>query len=144
MSVVLQTSIDIQATTDEVWEVLADFPAYGQWSNFNAIEGAAEQGTRIRVRMPGMSFRPTLTVVAPGRELEWAAKILTPRLFYGRHNFAIAPHTDGTTRVTNTEIFTGVLVLPAQPFFRHGAGADSGYDAFNSALKKRVEDNQRR
>nr|WP_175494401.1 SRPBCC family protein [Herbiconiux ginsengi] len=42
MSIVFTTTIDIAATPDEVWEVLSDFPAYGEWSNFSRVDGTPE------------------------------------------------------------------------------------------------------
>lgn len=138
MSVNLTSTISIDAGTDEVWAVLADFPSYGEWSNFTSITGAAVQGTKISIRMPGMSFHPTLTVVKPESELQWAAKIMTKRLFYGQHSFGLSTNPDGTTLVTNHEMFSGVTVAPFKRLFESNQKS-SGYTAFNEALKERVE-----
>ena len=138
MSIVLATTIDIAATPEQVWQVLTDFPSYGEWSNFSRVEGTAELGTRLKIRMPGLWFRPTITAATPDQELEWSATIGSERIFLGAHHFTLVRTDDGTTRLENTETFSGVLTTPFERFFatQH---TDSGYAAFNRALKARVE-----
>ena len=46
MSIVIATEIDIDATPDQVWEVLADFLSYGEWSNFSKVDGEPRLGGR--------------------------------------------------------------------------------------------------
>ncbi|MFD1275931.1 SRPBCC family protein [Streptomyces kaempferi] len=74
MDAVLTAVIDIDATPEAVWDVLTDFAAYGEWSTFTSAEGTAHVGSRLTMRMPGMTFRPTVTVATPGQELRWAAR----------------------------------------------------------------------
>ena len=59
MSYVINTGIDINAGKDAVWAVLVDFARYGEWSNFSRAEGTARVGSRLTMRMPGFSFKPT-------------------------------------------------------------------------------------
>jgi uncharacterized protein YndB with AHSA1/START domain len=110
MSIVIATSIDINATPNEVWEVLTDLPAYGAWSNFSKVEGVAQVGERLSMRMPGMSFKSTVTVATPNSELEWAAQIFSVRIFDGRHTFVLTGNPDGTTHLANVETFSGARV----------------------------------
>ncbi|MFP7834555.1 SRPBCC family protein [Marisediminicola sp. LYQ134] len=138
MSIVLATTIDIAATPEEVWEVLSDFSGYGEWSNFSRIDGEPELGSALKMRMPGFWFSSTVTAVTAGRELQWSAKILTAGLFLGEHNFTLERLAGGSTRLHNTETFSGSLTRPFEGFFakNHNEG---GYAAFNQALKRRVE-----
>ncbi|QTE30504.1 SRPBCC domain-containing protein [Pengzhenrongella sicca] len=138
MSIVLATTIDIDATPEQVWAVLADFSSYGEWSNFSRIDGIPELGDRLKIRMPGMAFRPTITAATPDRELQWSEKFGSERFFLGEHNFTLVRTDDGGTRVHNTETFSGVLTKPFERFFANNHN-DSGYAAFNRALKTRVE-----
>lgn len=69
MSYVITTGVDIDAGEEAVWSVLSDFARYGEWSNFSGVDGALQVGSRLTVRMPGFSFRPTVTVVEPGQAL---------------------------------------------------------------------------
>ncbi|MFB2585389.1 SRPBCC family protein [Herbiconiux liukaitaii] len=138
MSIVFTTTIDIDATPDEVWAVLADFSTYGEWSNFSRIDGAPQLGTKLKMRMPGFWFTSTVTSVTESRELQWSAKIATAGFFLGAHTFTLERLADGTTRLTNTETFSGALTKPFEGLFakNHNEG---GYAAFNLSLKTRVE-----
>ena len=140
MSIVIKTSIDINAPAKDVWAVLTDFPAYGQWSNFSKIDGVAQAGTKLAMKMPGMSFGSTVTAATPEQTLEWAAWIFSKNIFEGRHTFTLTRNADGSTHLDNTETFLGGLVWPLQGMFKQNEGRRAnGYDGFNQALKKRVE-----
>ncbi|KQQ03889.1 MULTISPECIES: SRPBCC domain-containing protein [unclassified Rathayibacter] len=140
MSIVLATTVDIIATPEEVWEVLSDFSAYGEWSNFSRVDGTAELGStlRMRMRMPGFWFSSTVTAVDEARELQWSATLLSAGLFLGEHSFVLSVTDDGGTRVHNTETFSGALTGPFTGLFAKNHG-DGGYAAFNQSLKRRVE-----
>ena len=140
MSIVIRTSIDIDAPAKHVWAVLTDFPAYGQWSNFSKIDGVARLGTKLAMKMPGMSFGSTVTAAAPEQKLEWAATIFSRAIFEGRHTFTLTRNPDGSTHLDNTETFLGGLIWPLQRLFKQKEGGRAtGYDGFNQALKRRVE-----
>lgn len=140
MSIVIATEIDINATPSQVWDVLADFPSYGEWSNFSSIDGVPQLGAKLAMKMPGMSFGSTVTALTPEKELEWAAKIISKAIFYGAHSFVLTTNPDGTTHLANVETFSGALVWPLQGLFKQNTKRRAnGYDGFNQALKKRVE-----
>ena len=140
MSIVIATAIDIHATPEQVWDILADFPSYGEWSNFSKIDGVPQLGTRLAMKMPGMSFGATVTAATPEQKLEWAATIINASIFCGRHTFVLTRNPDGTTHLDNVETFSGALVWPLQGLFRqNGKGRANGYDGFNQALRRRVE-----
>lgn len=137
MSYVITTGVDIDADKEAVCAVLVDFARYGEWSNFSRAEGEARVGSRLTMRMPGFSFRPTVTVVVPGERLQWSGTLLTERLFHGRHSFILVARPDGTTHLTNHEEFTGAVTSLMQRFTRKSG--DNGYTAFNAGLKRQVE-----
>ncbi len=137
MKVVFTSVIDIDATPVAVWEVLTDFASYGEWSNFSKAEGVARVGSRLSMRMPGMSFRPTVTVATPGQELRWVGTLGVKQLFHGQHSFVLSRNDDGTTRLTNHEEFSGALVTLTRPLLK--TPKNDGYAAFNRAIKRRVE-----
>lgn len=138
MSIVFTTEIDIDATRDEVWAVLTDFASYGEWSSFSSVVGTARVGGRLRMRMPGFRFTSTVATARPGEELRWVAKIVREGVFFGQHSFRLDDGDAGTTRVTNTEEFSGALARPFEGLFARRDRTD-GYEAFNRALKQRVE-----
>ena len=142
----LHTEIHIDATPEEVWEVLADLDAYEEWNPFiTSSGGTVAVGERLVNRMepPGgraMTFRPTVTVVEPARTFEWLGRLGLPGVFDGRHRFDLAPE-DGGTHLTHTESFRGVMV----PLLRRSLDAPTraGFEAMNTALKARAEAHDR-
>jgi len=135
------TAVDIDAPAVAIWQVLTDFAAYPEWNPFiRRIEGEARVGARLSVTMqpPGrkpMTFRPTVRVAEPGRELRWLGRVLIPGIFDGEHAFIIEERQGGC-RLRHEETFRGLLV----PAF--GAMLDDtekGFIALNAALKQRVE-----
>ncbi|MFF0191114.1 SRPBCC family protein [Streptomyces sp. NPDC005244] len=137
MGYVIKTEVDINASPEAVWDVLVDFPRYGEWSNFSRVEGTAQVGNRLSMKMPGFSFRPTVTVTESGEQLQWSGTLISERLFLGRHSFILRAKPDGTTHVTNQEEFSGGLTTLIQRFMKQSN--DNGYTAFNAGLKRQVE-----
>jgi hypothetical protein len=75
----IETTVEIDAPPAAVWQVLTDFPAYGDWNPFiRSIEGTVQEGERLTVRLEppggkGMTITPTVLAVQPDRELSWKA-----------------------------------------------------------------------
>jgi hypothetical protein len=54
----LNSSIDIDAGPERVWQVLTDFAAYREWNPFIvSVDGSAEVGARLTVRMQPVGAR---------------------------------------------------------------------------------------
>ena len=139
---VLRAEIEIEATPQRVWEVLADFAAYPDWNPFiRSVEGDPAPGSRLEVRIEppggrGMTFKPTVVEAAPGRELRWLGRVLAPRIFDGEHGFRIEPLDDSRVRFVQEERFRGALV----PLFgKTLERTQHGFTAMNEALKRRAE-----
>jgi hypothetical protein len=137
VSYIIQTTIEIDASKEAVWSVLVDLPAYGAWSNFSSAQGKVAVGSRLTMRMPGFSFRPTVTIADPGQRLQWVGTLFTKRLFHGEHSFILHSLPDGTTQVTNREEFSGLLVTLTQWLMK--GSTSNGYTRFNAGLKRQVE-----
>ena len=66
----LDSSIDIDARPERVWEVLTDFGAYPEWNPFIVrADGTPAEGSRLTVRMQpvgarGVTLTPTVLEVA--------------------------------------------------------------------------------
>jgi hypothetical protein len=139
----LNTEIEIQATPERVWSILIDFPAYPQWNPFvRHIRGVPAAGTSLEVNIQpsdskGMTFRPTVLVAEPPRELRWRGRLLLPGIFDGEHRFAITPLAGKRVRFEQSEQFRGVLV----PMLRASLERDTkrGFAEMNQALKLRAE-----
>lgn len=141
----ISRSTHIAATPEEVWEVLADLPAYGEWNPFvREASGTLSVGEHLAVTIAPaggrrMSFRPRVLVAERGRELRWLGRVLVPGLLDGEHSFVLEPADlhDGSrgTRLTQAERFSGLLVRLAGRALEVG----DDFDAMNAALKDRVE-----
>lgn len=77
-----------------------------------------------------------MLAATPGHELRWLGKLGPGGLFDGEHSFVLTLNPDGTTRLTHGERFTGVLVALLKGT---ATKSHAGFDAFNRALKQRVE-----
>ena len=140
-SLTVDTTVDINAGKDAVWDVLTDFASYSEWNPSMRIEGTPEVGTKLAVHLladggHGMSFKPEVLVATPGEELRWLGKLGFHGIADGEHFFILTTNDDGTTRLNHGERFSGVLVALAK-----GSSGNSGaaYEAFSQALKQRVE-----
>lgn len=139
----LKTEIEIAAPIEVVWEALADLAAYQEWNPFIvSSQGRVVVGERLTNRMqpPGgraMTFKPRLTRVEPPVTLEWIGRLGPPGIFDGRHRFDLTPGASGTTVMTQSEQFDGLLVRFVHRSLDQGTLA--GFVAMNAALKARVE-----
>jgi hypothetical protein len=140
----IQSEIEIAAGADKIWRVLTDFSAYPSWNPFvRRISGEQRTGARLDVTIQPdggkpMSFKPTLLKLEPQKELRWKGQVLLPGVFDGEHYFQLVGTSAGKVRVTQGEIFSGLLV----PLVMRGAmlaGTARGFAAMNQALKERAE-----
>jgi hypothetical protein len=137
----IETTTDIDAPPEVVWEVITDFARYREWNPFiTELLGELQQGARLRAtfalagRKP-QTFTPTLTDVDPNRRLVWNGRLAVPKLFDAEHIFEVAPHGTGS-RLVHREHFRGVLV----PLLRSTLTAT--HDAFtrmDAELAQRAE-----
>ncbi len=140
----MSSEIEINATPEQVWQVLTDFSALPDWNPFiRSVEGDLNVGERLKVYIKaskgmGMSFRPTVLRAEPNRELRWIGRLLAPGLMDGEHSFIIEPLGDNHVRFVQRESFTGVLVpfMSALGVFKN---ALIGFDEMNQALKRKAE-----
>src|SRR5215469_12722668 len=115
----ISATVDIAATPERVWAVLADLAAYPEWNPFiRSASGELAKGARLTLRLvpPGgrpMTFRPTVLAVQPGELLRWIGRLIVPGIFDGTHQFTLED-LGGTTHLTQSETFRGLLV----PFTR--------------------------
>lgn len=137
----LETVIVIDAGRERVWEVLADGEAYADWNPFiRRMEGDLAPGNRLRNVLQSspdsqMTFRPTVLVVEPARELRWLGRLFVPRLFDGEHYFVLEDAAEGATRLVHGEHFRGLLL-----WFMDAEQFRGNFEAMNEALKQRVEE----
>lgn len=107
----LHTEIEIDASAERVWSIIVDFASYPQWNRFiRHISGSAKQGAALEVQIQpsggkGMTFRPTVLVLEPSRELRWIGRLLMPGIFDGERRFVIESLPEGKVRFEHAEQF---------------------------------------
>jgi hypothetical protein len=142
MTTEIQREIEIDASPDTVWAVLADTSAYAEWNPFvRRLSGDLREGAKLEAQIapPGgraMTFKPTVLTAEPGRELRWLGRLLVPGLFDGEHRFRLEPIADGRTRFVQSERFSGILVDLLRKTLER---TQLGFEQMNAALKQRVE-----
>lgn len=132
------TSITINAPVEKVWAVLTDFSRYPQWNPFVlSLTGAVKKGNKIKVKLPGMKFSPTVKAFEANKELRWLGHLFLPGLFDGEHRFELIKKETGNTEFIHAERFTGILV----PLFRKmlDGSTKAGFESMNKKLKEEVE-----
>ncbi|MFG3140094.1 SRPBCC family protein [Streptomyces sp. NPDC048211] len=143
----LTASIEIEASSDEVWQVLTDLSAYPRWNPFmtstkvTSEGGRLEEGATLRNVMHDRTgdtvFTPELLTVEPGRELRWLGKMGPGWIADGEHRFVIEEIEGGRVRLTQSESFTGVAVPFVEGQLRDATLPQ--FRAMNEALARRVE-----
>jgi hypothetical protein len=139
----IRTELEIAAPASEVWQVLTDFPRYGEWNPFiTEISGALAEDAKIRVLLSlpegrDLHFSPRLVRCQVNRELSWRGHFLFPGLFDGEHFFRLETLGERRTRIVQGENFSGILVrFASTPITR----AARGFVYMNQALKRRMEE----
>jgi len=140
----LRTEIEIQASPERVWQVLADLARWTEWNPFIApVVGKAKVGARVDISVPpgGGTNRRVLhcTVVKaePNRELCWNYHVGPAALFRGEHSFTIEALGANRVRFVDQEVFDGLLVpLQAKDI---DTNARRGFEVMDQALKARAE-----
>lgn len=139
----VRTSLTIAASPERVWSVLTDFAAYPAWTSIiSNVRTDLREGASFRFRIqieaaPALAFSAKIVRCAPGRELSWRGGVpLVPALAHGHHYFRLAPVGDAT-EITHGEDFGGLLDLAVRGSVH--ARITRTYDAFNHALRARVE-----
>ena len=141
---IIKTETIIHAPAERVWAAMTDFASFPTWNPFvREAQGRLEPGERLKIRLAldhglKMTFRPRVTVVRPNRELRWRATLGRPGVFDVDRAFQIEPR-DGGVRFVMSEECTGWLT-PVMFAANLEAQLYRGYDAFNEALRRRVEE----
>ena len=142
-SVVVQTSLTIDASPDRVWAVFADLERWGEWnpvcSNATAVSGQLwKPGAVFRFTIKpwwrAITFQATVIESSPPSRVLWLGK---GGGIYGQQTFTFEPD-DGGARVTSYEVFSGPM-LGLMPLFAPSAKVREDMARWLEALKARVE-----
>jgi len=137
----ITTTHEIDATPEQVWDVLLDFPSHERWNPFfSRVEGDAVVGQSITITArkgdgDGMSFTPTILEAQPGKILRWKGKLLVPGIFDGEHIFRLEELAGGRTLLHHSENFGGILIPLMGKVL---ADTEQGFNKLNVALAEEV------
>jgi hypothetical protein len=138
----LRAEAEINASCDEVWQVLTDFDRYPEWNPFiGSVVGRLRPGAKLEVTLLLQGGRervqrPTLVVFEPPTELRWHTRVLFGTVLACEHFFKLTPTEDGRTRLGQGQNYRGMLVKYMGAEFTAMA---RGFAGMNQALKRRVE-----
>ncbi|WP_425827422.1 SRPBCC family protein [Streptomyces fractus] len=142
----LTASVEIEATPEQVWQVLTDLPAYARWNPFmtsaevTSPGGRIDKGARLSIVMHASSgdstFTPEVLDFVPGKELRWLGKMGPGWIADGEHRFTIEELGPHRVRLTQNERFTGVAVPFAQGMLKSTTLPQ--FRAMNEALAQRA------
>lgn len=140
----LRTEIEIDASADRVWQVLADREEYPGWNPFivRSTGDLVVGKTITNVLKDGdgkeTTFTPELLEADPGKELRWIGKVWIGGIFDGEHSFTIEDAGQGRVRFVQEEKFRGVAV----PFMKGWLESkiQPQFEAMNRALATRAQD----
>ncbi|MGD0068356.1 MAG: SRPBCC domain-containing protein [Streptosporangiaceae bacterium] len=150
MAYEVSTSIEIAATPENVWAVLADLASYPQWHPvFLSVTGQLAAGSKLTIRttVPAtgnpMTARVKVLTVEPGAELRWASKLLG--ITISKRSFLLSPSGGGTLMVQSAT-YRGLG--GTRKGFRGGRivnviGSIQGtFEAINEVIKQQAEARQ--
>lgn len=137
MATDIHTEITIQASPEQVWQVLTQFEKYPEYNIFiKQIEGNLVVGDKLKVTFDGMTFKPKVLVCNPNKELRWIGRLGFKGVFDGEHRFVIKDNGDGSCTLEQSEHFSGVLV----PFLKKLlTETEQNFKAMNEVLKREAE-----
>jgi hypothetical protein len=139
----ISTQLDIAASPERVWQILADFKAYPTWNPFvKFIQGEMKQGAKIEahIQPPNQrlsKFKPVVTAAIPNKRFSWVGSLPIPGLFIGEHVFELEALPNGYTRLHHFEQFKGLLVGMILNMMEKDV--TTGFNALNAALAERAE-----
>lgn len=139
---ILDASIEIDASAERVWDVVADTARYAEWNTFvTGIAGELREGApvKVTVRAPGrkaVTFDARIVRLDPGRELRWKGRWFLPGIFDGDHSLTVEALGEDRARFRTREEVTGLLLPLLGKAMRQ---SQAGFEELCRAVKARAE-----
>jgi|SRR3954452_9040984 hypothetical protein len=129
--------VELNATPEQVWAKITDFPSFPKWNPMTpkmageVAEGAQLKG-KVKVGPVKAPFNAKITTLRPNEELRWIGGL--PGVMVADHRFIIEDLGNGKTLLRHHEQFTGISTSGITVKV-----ADDVHARFNAALKKQLE-----
>ena len=139
----ISATIEIAATPEHVWAVLADLASYPQWHPvFRQVTGQLAAGSRITLTTTHPATDRTMTAkvkvlaAEPATELRWVSNVLG--VMRSDRSFTLSP-AGGGTLLRQTATYRGLFArFPAKTI----ASIEGTFAAINLAIKEQAEARQ--
>ena len=136
----ISAAIEIAATPERVWAVLADLGRYPQWNPvFREAAGQLAAGSRITLTSTHPDSGRTMTAkvkvltAEPASELRWASSVLG--VMTSERSFVLIP-AGGGTQLVQAGTYSGLFTrFPPKTLGR----IRGSFDAINQAIKQQAE-----
>jgi hypothetical protein len=131
--------IEIKASVEKVWDLLAGFDEYPSWNSMISFEEAPAVGKRVPMRVEIMGRKIVTPVtflrIDINKELAWVGG---PKgLFTGEHYFKLEATGDNECRLIQGEKFRGLMLPLMWPFLKKTL--NTLYTQSNEDIVKAVE-----
>ena len=143
----ISTTIEIAATPEHVWAVLADLASYPQWHPaFVAVTGQLAAGSTLTITTThptsgrNMTAKVKVRTAEPPAELRWVSKLLGATISV--RTFRLFPAAGGTTLV-QTGTYRGIGGSRGRSTIKVIARIQGNLVAINEAIKEQAETRQR-
>lgn len=136
MKAIISTQVEIKARPEKVLQIFMDTDKFPDWNPFiQKLSGPVRVGEKIKVKLPGMSFKPVVMTLEKNKSFSWLVKLGIKGVFDGHHQFEFIDNGESTVFVHKEE-FNGILVK----WFMKNKSEEikRGYEAMNEALKNEV------
>jgi hypothetical protein len=140
-TIAIRTAVEIDASKEKVYAVLADLESYPEWNPYHRkVEGEFKQGAELKIHVlrpdgKRVEVPPHMLRIQENEEITWGGGVRG--IFYGEHSFRLESGLDGKTLLKHNEDFSGIAIgfadLPPDVI------AD-GYQQMNLALKRLLEE----
>jgi hypothetical protein len=147
MAYEVSTTIEIAATPENVWAVLADLANYAKWHPvYVGVTGQLAAGSTLTITTTHPTTGRTMTAkvnvrtAEPGTELRWASSLLGVTI--SKRTFRLSPAADGTLLV-QTGTYRGLGGGRGRAITNVVDRIQDTFVAINEAIKQQAEARQR-
>ena len=147
MAYEVSTTIEIAATPENVWAVLADLANYAKWHPmYLGVTGQLAAGSTLTITTTHPKTGRTMTAkvnvqsAEPGTELRWASRLLGVTI--SKRTFRLSPAADGTLLV-QTGTYRGLGGGRGRAITNVVGRIQDTFVAINEAIKQQAEARQR-
>jgi len=139
----VDTEIEIDGSTNDVWKALTSFDEYADWNPFiTSVSGDFKEGSMVDVTIAlpfskSMDFNLKVEDLKKGTSFSWVSKMLEPKILDSVHYLRVEKTESGTVKFSQGEKFTGLLLYIVIPLIK--TSIEKNFEKMNLALKNRVE-----